>query len=1293
MYPLTKPQQSIYYMEKFSESSVSVICGSMLMKTSKSVSEMTTAVQEIYRLNDALRIQITKHDGHILQYVTEYEPREIPVLYFDTKTQLDSYASAYAKIPFDLSVSLCDIRVIILPEKAGILVKTHHLIGDAWTIALIGSQFQKLLNKENVPTFSYVDYIQTEKNYLESPKYQKDRSYFLTQTEQFDTPIYLSDKNTNSLQAQRKSFEIDAKTTEDILTFASCNNTSAAHIFMTVLSIYIGRTHMNTEEFFLGTTILNRNGAKEKNTMGMFVNTVPLFIQLKNHASFLENLENLQDSFLNALRHQKYNYGDLLQQTGSFQKLFDVLFSYQNAQIFGDGVETTWYHCGMQNESLQIHIDDRDSNGIFRIHYDYQIEKFTEKDIEQLHAHLGMLLSDALKHPQKDICKMDLLTPVEKQEVLYEFNRTKFDYPIPDDSTVYSLFETTAKQNLSKICITASGSCLTYGELLSLAELLHKKINDYTQGVKTTIALIAERSLEMYVAIYGILRGGNAYLPISPEDPKERIGYILRDSAAAVTLVQDKFVNKVAPASYLNITDFISSALAEVKTEAEAALISSSVHAEDIANFPPPDCHPLPSFAQPEDTAYIIYTSGSTGAPKGARISHKSAVNRILWMQETYPLDKNSVILQKTPYTFDVSVWELFWWSMRGASLAASKPAEHFLPAKILEEVFNHQVTHLHFVPSVFDVFLTYLEHHPEACAQFQSVKHVFLSGEALSAELISRFYALFSYEKIKLHNLYGPTECAVDVTHYDCVPQDVNPVPIGKPIHNTQIYILDTYLNPVPPGIVGELCIGGINVGQGYLNKPELTAEKFISNPFATGMLYRTGDFAYFREDGQIIFMGRMDGQIKLHGQRIEITEIETTIRSISGIDSVAVITTQKDGQNILAAFYCGTNVSPETIRLHCEKTLPRYMVPSSFVALKELPLNSSGKLDRKALLQEKLSLYQEETFEAPVNEMEKKICNIFSELLDTKNIDRNSNFFDFGGTSLSMITFLSEEKFQTLSAPDFIANPTPAKLAKILLQRQESKFEFHFLKVLKDLPDTKKALILIPYAGGGVEAFSRFVNTFTNLTKEYSIYCLEYLHSYEEYASVCEELRRLSSSKELYVYSHCAGSAVAMQIINLLEIEHKEIIKHYISGGFIPPKKPKNNMKWHAASFEPTKKHNIWHFVPDFVLKALLIKAGAPLQDFTKRQSMELLKRFRQDTDFMTQYFAQNPSSLHCPISIIISKHDIFTLEYKKAQLLWNSYATNLCEVRFIETNSHYFQADNCAEFSGILNEIFSY
>lgn len=1265
MYSLTKPQQSIYSMEKFSGSSVSVICGSMLIKTSKTVSEMTKAVQEIYRLNDALRIRLTEQKGHTLQYIADYQQQDITVLQFNTKEELDSYSTAFTKVPFDLSASLCDIRVIILPEKAGILVKLHHLVGDAWTIALIGTHFQKLLNHEIVEVFSYTDFIQTEKAYLESTKYQKDKTYFLTQKDYCDTPTYLSNKNTESLQAKRKSFTL---TTEKLLTFARQNNTSAFNIFMTILAIYMNRTHMNIENFFLGTTILNRSNIKEKNTMGMFVNTVPFLIQLKNDDSFLQNQKSMQYRFLDILRHQRYNYNDLLQETGTSEKLFDILFSYQNAQILGDSVETTWYPCGMQNESLQIHIDDRDNKGIFCIHYDYQVDKFTEYDILQLHEQLCTLLFDAITNPDTPICKLKLLTNKQQKNILYDFNHTKFHYSISDTATIYNLFEKNARQNLSKTAITVSGTHITYNELLSLSQLLDEKIQSVTQGKKSIIAIIAERSIEMYIAIYGTIRGGNAYLPISPDYPKERIDYILKDSAATIVLVQDNFIKNISHTACLNMTDFINTALEDVKNYTNSSIFDTITHTNLTL-----------SSAQPEDTAYVIYTSGSTGTPKGARISHKSAINRILWMQEAYPLEENSVILQKTPYTFDVSVWEIFWWGMCGGSLATSKPEEHFLPAKILEEVANNQVTHLHFVPSVFDVFLTYLEQHKEECDKFHSVQHIFLSGEALNAELITRFYALFSYENQKLHNLYGPTECAIDVTYYDCIPKENIPVPIGKPIYNTQIYILDTYLNPMPIGIVGELCIGGINVGQGYLNKPELTADKFIHNPFETGMLYRTGDFAYFRQDGQIIFIGRMDSQIKWNGQRIELTEIENTIRSISGIDSVAVIIKKNGEKNILAAFYCGTNISPQEIRSHCEKNLPRYMVPTAIVPLKQMPLNSSGKLDKRALSLEQISLLETNSWEAPINEREKEICDLFSKVLGEKNIHRNSNFFDLGGTSLTMISFLSEYRFQNISASDFISNPTPAMLATFT-----EKNEFHFIKILKDFPDAKKALILIPYAGGGAEAFSKFVNTFASSTKEYSIYYIDYLHSYEECAKACQELYFLSASKNLYLYSHCAGSAVAMQIINILEAEHKKIIKHYISGGFIP------FTKTGEKYIEKNNKKNPWNSIPDQALKIILTKAGASFKDFSKERIHEILTRFRRDTDFLTQYFSQDISPIQCPVSSIISKKDIFTYNYKKAHKLWKRHTTNFYKIHFIDTTSHYFQADNCTAFIKILRSI---
>ena len=642
-------------------------------------------------------------------------------------------------------------------------------------------------------------------------------------------------------------------------------------------------------------------------------------------------------------------------------------------------------------------------------------------------------------------------------------------------------------------------------------------------------------------------------------------------------------------------------------------------------------------------------------------------------MHDFYPLEENDVILQKTPYTFDVSVWELFWWGITGRTLCTSKPDEHFLPAKILDEVQNNKVTHLHFVPSVFDLFLTYLENNKDEQSKFNSVKYVFLSGEALTANSINRFYNIYDYNKVQLHNLYGPTECAVDVSYYPCVPTDIDPVPIGKPIYNTQLHIVDKYLNPTPIGVVGELCIAGVNVGQGYLNNEQLTNEKFIDNPFGNGKLYKTGDLAYWREDGQICYVGRMDGQIKLNGQRIELGEIEKVISEVSGVESVAVIIKQNNGQDVLVAFCCGDESSINEILKYCESKLPQYMIPSKFVFIEKMPLNPSGKLDRKALKNIDVAFDNEVVKEGPITDTEKLICKLFEKTLHIDFVGRNESFFTLGGTSLDMIAILSENELKNISAADFIANPTTEKLAKLLDDGIVPDSDGFY--TLRNVPYSTKTLILLPYAGGDASAFALLTKDLETLAPDLSIYYVDYLHSYKECEAVAEKISELSKSKEINIYSHCAGTAVALQIINILE-EKGVDISNYMAGGFIPPEKP--------------RKRNFWSFVSDRRTQKILTSAGAPIDKFSNQQNSNMIITFRKDTDFMTEYFYKNVKPIKATTSVIISKTDLFTRNYKKSESLWRKYSNNFNKIYFIESDSHYFQTSESKTLAEKLNEI---
>ncbi|MBQ6898277.1 MAG: AMP-binding protein, partial [Clostridia bacterium] len=522
----------------------------------------------------------------------------------------------------------------------------------------------------------------------------------------------------------------------------------------------------------------------------------------------------------------------------------------------------------------------------------------------------------------------------------------------------------------------------------------------------------------------------------------------------------------------------------------------------------------------------------------------------------------------------------------------------------------------------------------------------------------------------VSLHNLYGPTECAVDVTCYDCRPEDVDPVPIGKPVYNTQIHITDKYLNPVPIGVQGEICIAGMNVGQGYLNKPELTAEKFVDNPFGEGKLYKTGDIGYWREDGNVVFVGRKDSQIKLNGQRIELGEIEAVINSVSGVSSSAVIVKNVNGADILAAFFTG-EAEASYVKEACSVKLPSYMLPTAFIHLDKLPLNSSGKLDRKALSVADIELSFEE-FSEPENETEKLICEMFSRVLNVENVGRNSDFFRIGGTSLSMISILSEDAFAGVTAADFIRNSTPARLARILAKTEEKSLSY--LEPLYKADNAEKALILFPYAGGGAEAFSKLVSDFTKKNKDASVYFVRYLHSFEECEKAADEIINTLGGKNISVYSHCVGAAVALQIIKILE-DRKVPVKHYFAGAVIPPSRPNGK--------------NVWNKVSDGMLKAILIKAGAPLNNLPENEVSDLLKRFREDTDFANASFAQMKEKINTPVRIIISKRDLFTVNYMQTAKLWKRYAENPAAIYFMDSKNHYFQSSSTEKIIVILQK----
>ena len=704
----------------------------------------------------------------------------------------------------------------------------------------------------------------------------------------------------------------------------------------------------------------------------MFVNTVPVLVELNNESSFSKNLNAVKTTVLGILRHQRFNYGDVLaairKEYNFTEKLYDVLLSYQNAAIAAEGVETTWYHSGMQSESLQIHIDDRDNEGIFRIHYDYQTEKFTEHDIDVLHEHLGNLLFDAIKSDMKKLYELELLTADEKQKLLFDFNDTAVDYP--RDKCVHQLFEEQVQKTPNKTAIIASDQTLTYAELNEQANRIAHSLVEKGVEVGDIVAFMLPRKSYLIAAMLGILKAGAAYMPIDPNYPQDRIEYMLEDSRAKL-FITDENIDEV--------------------------LLVKNYYSPQVYN-------------NVNDKYCIIYTSGSTGKPKGCMLLHKGVVNFSVNNNVINYAKKHNIKIigvSVNNVIFDYFIAENIVLLLNGYTTVLCDEQQSINSYYFNDICRKYKVNIIQTTPTKYRILTQNKDN------ILNQIRILVTSGEPLNNELLEYFQ---KSSNAAIFNPLGPSECSVWAVGGKLWNLDENNfklnIHIGKPIANTQIYIVDKYLQPTPIGVTGELCIAGDGVGAGYLNRPELTAEKFIDNPFGKGKLYKTGDLAYWREDGNIAYVGRNDFQVKIRGLRIELGEIENAICGVDGIShAVVVVRKNAEGRQLICAFYTGEEIDPKEIRSHIGKKLPSYMLPHIFTHLGKMPLTSSGKINRKALPEIDLeSISKDLEYAAPKNEQQKELCMLMESVLGTAPVGITDDFFDLGGDSLKAIELVSK-------------------------------------------------------------------------------------------------------------------------------------------------------------------------------------------------------------------------------------------------------------------------------------------
>jgi amino acid adenylation domain-containing protein len=621
-------------------------------------------------------------------------------------------------------------------------------------------------------------------------------------------------------------------------------------------------------------------------------------------------------------------------------------------------------------------------------------------------------------HPTRTVSQLELLDAPERRHLLRGLNDTAVDFPA--GTFLHQLFEAQVAATPEAIALVSDAGRLSYRELNERSNRLAHAL--VALGVKPDdrVGLCCERGAELIVGMLGILKSGGAYVPLDPAYPADRLAYMVQDSRPVAVLTQ---------AALREVVDGWLDPSAPVPVIALDGVVDAR-----IAGQPASDIEPSTLSLSTSHLAYVIYTSGSTGKPKGVMNQHDGVVNSVRWAQSEFRLTPADRLLQKTSYSFDVSIWEVFVPLMSGAVLVMARPGGHRDPDYVADVIQRESVTVVQFVPSMLQIFLDHAD-----LSRCGSLRLVISGGEALPAALQQRFHALLP--NVRLHNVYGPTEAAVYVTQWPCAPRDAF-VPIGVPLANTQIYILDAHLEPVPLGVIGELFIGGVQVARGYLNRPELNAERFIPDPFSDrpgATLYRTGDLARRRSDGRLEFLGRNDFQVKIQGHRIELGDIESLLQQFPGVrEAVVVARADAAGEARLVAYYSSTDAAEVTIsrlRQHLLAGLPAYMVPAHFVAMESFPSTANGKLDRNALPEpeagrEGLSV----AYEPPVGAREQRICAEFSAALGVASVGRHDNFFDLGGNSLlalRMLARLQKLEDRPLPAPLIFGNPTPAALA----------------------------------------------------------------------------------------------------------------------------------------------------------------------------------------------------------------------------------------------------------------------
>ena len=1014
VYPLSLSQQNIWDVERACpDTSINNICTTLQIQGRVDFSALQRSVEFVLAADGSLRTRLTLRDRTPMQYQVPFQGEQVPVYDFSQTSRegIRRWEETFTREVMPL-LDAPLYRFVLLrtgESTGGLVIKMHHLISDGWTQVLlcnrIGQVYLDILAGKEPhldPIPSYQAHIEEEQRYLSSPALGRDEAYWKKVLELSGEATMLKSVRGAALSpvGHRLTFPLPQDLNNDIYSFCMRRRVAPFSVFYMALAIYFKRIG-GADHFTLGVPIFNRMNFTAKQTSGMYVSTLPFFSQISGDWTLNEFNDHLNENWFNMLRHQRYPFDRIVQLAGGEERLFHIAFSYQNTQLLESrdaSVRFTgrWHYSGYQLEQLCIHLSNLEDNRRYSVDYDYLAQLFSPSEIETLHTCLVNILREALSSPDRPICQLAVLGPGERERVVYTFNRSA--RPIYEAS-LYGRFLRCVRDTPDRVALIRSGNRLTYRQLEEGAARVHAALESLQPAPGALFAVLLPRDASLFAAMMGALRVGGAFLLLPATLPEHRIRDILTQSGAA----------------------------ALISTAAMGAPYGDLLPLVDADRLPPPAAS-LPAETDGDELAYVVYTSGSTGTPKGVEIGRRALLNLALAMEPVY---SKGAVLSVCSVGFDAFLLESAAALLCGRTIVLPTDEDLESPSRLARLIVGYGVGFLSLTPSRLAAF----RKDPEFQRALSRLESIVCGGEAFPGDLLQR---LQLDTKARIYNQYGPSEATVAVSLK--LLNGADAITAGAPMPNCKLYVLDNWGNPLPIGVYGRLYVGGVCVGRGYRNAPELTAQSFSSSPFELGdRLYDTEDIACWTPEGEIVLAGRSDRQVKLRGLRIEPQEISACLTRHPLIRQAVAVVQKHGGQDVLVAFYTAEGpVKEEELLTLCASYLPHYMIPSAVLPLAELPLTPNGKINEALLPVPDLTTPSRALPETPAQE---QVLSILRRVLGRPDLGLDSDYFLFGGNSLNAMEALSELAQATgrsLRIADLYACRTPLRLAA-LLERTE--------------------------------------------------------------------------------------------------------------------------------------------------------------------------------------------------------------------------------------------------------------